>query len=202
MDVNFQPEASQLLQWRAEGKLSFLRTLFSPDGTIIPLELAAAREKWRRTVRSYSGEIIELPRQMSEWDVFSGSSRAFYAQYPECVDTVIYSPGEPFIEALACQSDEVKQARTFAFQRRMIGHIAYQEWHLLQQDIDDIFAVDPLNRPHRPPTPEDWSNPEREPSEEEGETASTSSTAFHPFDPAFDWGRVCSPPAVATEKEE
>jgi hypothetical protein len=84
----------------------------------------------------------------------------------------------------------------------MIGHIAYQEWHLLQQDIDDIFAVDPLNRPHRPPTPEDWSNPEREPSEEEGETASSSSTAFQPFDPAFDWGRVCSPPAVATEKEE
>jgi hypothetical protein len=90
---------------------------------------------------------------MSEWDVCSGSLRAFYAQYPECFDTVVYSPGEPFIEALARQSDEVKRARTLAIQRRMIGHIAYQEWHLLQQDIDDIFAVDPLNRPHRPPTP-------------------------------------------------
>ena len=59
----------------------------------------------------------------------------------------------------------------------MIEHIAYQEWHLLQQDVDDIFAIDPLNRP-RAFTPEDWSIPEREPFEEEGETASSSSTSF------------------------
>jgi hypothetical protein len=155
MDINLQPEASQLLQWRAEGKLSFLGTLLNPDGTIIPSELEAARDRWRktRTVRTYYGDIIELPRQMSEWDVCSGSLRAFYAQYPECVNTFAYSPGEPFIEALARQSEEVKRDRTLDIQRRMIVHIEFQQWHLLQQDINDIFAVDPLNRPHRPPTP-------------------------------------------------
>ena len=136
-----------------------------------------------------------------------------YAQYPECVDTVVYSPGEPFIEALVRQSDEVKRARTLAIQRRMIGHIAYQEWHLLQQDIDDIFAVDPLNRPHRPPTPEEWSIPETAFSEEEGEmdhedgAAGNSTTApFQPFDPDFDWGTLRRSPDVSikveTKKEE
>jgi hypothetical protein len=143
---------------------------------------------------------------MSEWDLCSGSLRAFYAQYPECVDTVAYSPGEPFIEALARQSDEVKRDRTLAIQRRMIAHIEYQQWHLLQQDIDDIFAVDPLNRPHRPPTPKDLSIPERPPSEEEEEMDSSSSTAFQPFDPDFDWGTLRSSPDVSikveTEKEE
>ena len=206
MDINLQPEASQLLQWREERKLSFLGTLLNPDGTIIPSELEAARDRWRktRTVRTYYGDIIELPRQMSEWDVCSGSLRAFYAQYPECVNTVAYSPGEPFIEALARQAEEVKRDRTLDIQRRMIVHIEFQQWHLLQQDINDIFAVDPLNRPHRPPTPEEWSIPETAFPEEEGEmdnedgAAGNSTTApFQPFDPDFDWGTLRRSPDVS-----
>ena len=205
MDINLQPEASQLLQWREEGKLSFLGTLLNPDGTIIPSELEAARDRWRktRTVRTYYGDIIELPRQMSEWDVNSGSLRAFYAQYPECVNTVAYSPGEPFIEALARQSEEVKRDQTLDIQRRMIVHIEFQQWHLLQQDINDIFAVDPLNQ-----TPEEWSIPETAFSEEEGEmdnedgAAGNSTTApFQPFDPDFDWGTLRRSPDVSIKVE-
>jgi hypothetical protein len=108
---NFQLEASQLLQWRAEGKVSFLGNIFRPDGTVIMEELMAAREKWlaTRTVRTHSGRVIELPHQLSEWDCNSGSLRAFYAQYPEAIDTVIYRPGERFKEALARQPNDVKR---------------------------------------------------------------------------------------------
>ena len=81
MADNFQLEANQLLQWRPEGKVSFLGAIFRPDGTIIMEELMAAREKWRviRTVRTHSGRVIELPHELSEWDCNSGSLRAFYA---------------------------------------------------------------------------------------------------------------------------
>ena len=122
MADNLQREASQLLQWRAEGKVSFLGDIFRPDGIINMEELMAAREKWRvtRTVRTNSGRVIELPHELSEWDCNSGSLRAFYAQYPEAVDTVIYSPGERFKEALARQPDDIKRVRTIIIQRRMI----------------------------------------------------------------------------------
>jgi hypothetical protein len=118
MAENFQLEASQLLQWREDGNVSFPGTIIRSDGTIILPELTATREKWRntRTVRTHSSRVIELPHQLSEWEVNSGSLRAFYAQYLEAVDTVVYRPGERFKEALARQPDDVKRIRTIIIQ--------------------------------------------------------------------------------------
>lgn len=187
MAQNFHLEANQLLQWRDEGhrKMSFNGTIFRPDSTIILQELTAAREKWRatRTVRTYSGRVIELANKLSEWEVNRGSLPAFFAQYPEAVDTVTYRPGEWFKEAVAHQP------------------ITDQEWHLLHDDIDSILAIDPFNRHRRTPFLEDWSTPEVELFNNEVEEAGSSSTAFQPFDPDFDCGTISSPPGVSIKTE-
>ena len=205
MADKLQREASQLLQWRAEGKVSFLGDIFRPDGIINMEELMAAREKWRvtRTVRTNSGRVIELPHELSEWDCNSGSLRAFYAQYPEAVDTVIYSPGERFKEALARQPDDIKRVRTIIIQRRMIQHITMQEWHLLHDDIDQILAIDPLNRLPGTPSPEDWTIPEGElfSENEDGAAGSSTTAPFQPFDPDFDWGTLRRSPDVSIKVE-
>ena len=205
MADNFQLEANQLLQWRAEGKVSFPGTIFRPDGIIDMEELMAAREKWRvtRTVRTHGGRVIELPQQLLEWECNSGSLRAFYAQYPEAVDTVIYCPGERFKEALARQPDDVKRVRTLIIQRRMIQHITMREWHLLHGDIDQILAIDPLNRLPGIPSPEDWAIPEGKflSDNEDGAAGSSATAPFQPFDPDFDWGTLRRSPDFSIKVE-
>jgi hypothetical protein len=83
----------------------------------------------------------------------------------------------------------------------MVQHIANQEWHLLHTDIENILAIDPLNREPRTTSPEDWSIPEGVVTETEGEAAGGSSTAFQPFDPDFDWGTLRSSPDVSMKME-
>ena len=88
-----------------------------------------------RTVRTHSGRVIELPHQLTEWEANNGYLRAFYSQYSEAVDTIIYRSGELFKEALALQPKDVKGVRTIIIQRGVIQHIANQEWNLLHEDV-------------------------------------------------------------------
>ena len=85
----------------------------------------------------------------------------------------------------------------------MIQHITMQEWHLLHDDIDQILAIDPLNRLPGTPSPEDWAIPEGElfSENEDGAAGSSTTAPFQPFDPDFDWGTLRRSPDVSIKVE-
>ena len=85
----------------------------------------------------------------------------------------------------------------------MIQHITMREWHLLHGDIDQILAIDPLNRLPGTPSPEDWAIPEGEflSDNEDGAAGSSTTAPFQPFDPDFDWGTLRRSPDVSIKVE-
>ena len=122
----------------------------------------SATEKWRmtRTLIAHNYHSVELPQELSEADCTSRDLREFYSRYPETAGTVVFKPGERFKDALSCQPQDVKDARTLILRRKLMQNISHGAWDQLRNNVEEILNVDPLNRRSPFPIPEDWSIPE------------------------------------------
>jgi hypothetical protein len=181
----FAKYAQTLMDNRAAGKVVFEGNLLREDGTAdLPL-LTAAREEWwrQRTLRTPDGRVVELPSELSAEDCQQPYVRDFYSTYPKAT-SIIIQPGERPKDALARQTEEVKNMQTLNLSRKLQHVIEMQDWDFAKIILEEILDIDPLYHRTPSPPPESWDCPPTRPEEDQA------APVRHVADPDFDWGTV------------
>jgi hypothetical protein len=181
----FAKYALTLMDNRAAGKVVFEGNLLREDGTAnLPL-LTAAREEWwrQRTLRAPDGRVVELPSELSAEACQQPYVRDFYSTYPKAT-SIIIQPGERPKDALARQTEEVKNMQTLNLSRKLQHVIEMQDWDFAKIILEEILDIDPLYRRTPSPPPE---SRDCQPTRQEEDQAAP---VRHVADPNFDWGTV------------
>ncbi|EFX78905.1 hypothetical protein DAPPUDRAFT_104909 [Daphnia pulex] len=93
-------------------------------------------------------------------------------------------PGERPKDALARQTEEVKNMQTLNLSRKLQHVIEMQDWDFAKIILEEILDIDPLYRRTPSPPPESWDCPPTRPEEDQA------APVRHVADPNFDWGTV------------
>jgi hypothetical protein len=136
-----------------------------------------------RTLRTPDGRVVELPSELLAEDCQQPYVRDFYSTYPKAT-SIIIQPGERPKDALARQTEEVKNMQTLNLSRKLQHVIEMQDWDFAKIILEEILDIDPLYHRTPSPPPESWDCPPTRPEEDQA------APVRHVADPDFDWGTV------------